>query len=230
MSRDLSLLVCTMLHALLDRYEQPQRQTVVRVRLNERDHAAYFSAESAAPRAAQHAALHELLLFQPAHADWHAAFLDWARTQLDQHRSVAPLDLDHERWNRDLLRALAALATLNEPTLERTLSVRLFGNSKRLHELWSAIITVLRRHDSTAAAYADDPDALLRSHDLDRVPEHVPLAGPLVLPLGGDQLEARRFSCRTRRSRAVRAERGALGGAAAARNRGAVRGDGSCQR
>lgn len=123
----------------------------------------------------------ELLQWETARAPWHADFLRWAQDQLARHRSVAPLKLDDARWNRDLLRALTAIASATRPTLERTLSVRLFGGSKRLEVLRGTIITVLRRHAGDAASYGDDQWALLRAHHLDRVPEYVPLAGPLVL-------------------------------------------------
>jgi hypothetical protein len=69
----------------------------------------------------------------------------------------------------------------NGPTLERTLSVRLFGDSKRLETLRGAIIRILRRHDPEAATFDDDEWALLQAHNLNRTPEYVPIAGPLAL-------------------------------------------------
>ena len=229
---DVPPVVRVILNTLLDRFEQPERQTVVRVRITQRDYGAYFSSTDAAPRRAANAvlgqlahagvialhwrkweehnwleavdlvphradalytllgrtprrkqttALAQLLEWETAHAPWHADFLRWAQDQLARHRSVAPLKLDDARWNRDLLRALAAIAGATQPTLERTLSAQLFGDSKRLEMLRGAIIGVLRRHDPDAASYGDDQWALLRAHHLDRVPEYVPLAGPLVL-------------------------------------------------
>ena len=41
----LNEVVRTILQTLLDRYEQPGRRNIVRVRINPRDHSAYFSAE-----------------------------------------------------------------------------------------------------------------------------------------------------------------------------------------
>lgn len=220
------------MRTLLDRYEQPGRQNIVRVRLSPRDHPDYFSAEDSAPRRetndvlrrladsgklrlrwrkweegnwleavdlvaeqatslytllkrsprdAQNQALHWLLDTQEPCPGWHTSFLAWTRAQLDAYRSVAPLDRDDPDLNADLLRALAALAELRDPTLERTLSVRLFGDSKRLEALRGAIARVLRRHDPEAATFGDDEWALLRAHNLDRAPEYVPVAGPLVL-------------------------------------------------
>lgn len=244
MASELPAVAATILQLLLDRFEQPARQTVVRVRLDATLLPAYFSDQAVAPRRDANALLQQfadrgwlrlhwekyeqgnwlqavdlvpaaaaelyqllgrtplrnqvdmledLLVFQTAYANWHAAFLAWARAHLrpqgSRHRSVAPLALDDLRWNRDLLRALAAIAQLRAPTLERTLSVRLFGNSKRLAELRHAVVQVLRQHDADAGRYADDPAALLRAHHLDRVPEYVPLSGPLTLQTVANTVE-----------------------------------------
>lgn len=232
MSEHLPNLACTILHTLLDRHEQPDRQTVVRVRLSEQMYPVYFLATDAAPRQTTNAALqqladqnvlrlhwqkweqgnwltavdllpeqaptvycllertprshqemafHTLLTAQMPQADWHAAFLAWAAQQLAQHRAVAPLTLDDPHWNADVLLALAAIAQLDGPTSERTLSVRLFANSKRLADLRSAVVTVLRRFDPQAAQFGDNDRALLNAHLLQRIPEYVPMAGPLIL-------------------------------------------------
>jgi hypothetical protein len=245
MSDHLPDLARAILHTLLDRAEQPERQTVVRVRLSEQTHTAYFSPTDAAPRQAtnaalqqlahqgvlrlhwqkweqgnwlhavdllpeqadalyallrrtprprQEAALHVLLQAQTSQADWHAAFLGWAEQQLIEHRSVAPLTLDDPQWNADLLAALAAVARLKSPTGERTLSVRLFANSKRLAELRSALVAVLRRASPQAAQFGDDERALLAAHMLQRIPEYVPVAGPLVLRAGDTLLDLRGIS------------------------------------
>jgi Uncharacterized protein conserved in bacteria C-term(DUF2220) len=223
------------LDTLLDRYEQPNRLRVVRVRLAVDTDGEYFSAHDVAPRTQTNDALKALaargvlrlhwqqweednwlaavdliaeeapqlyaLLKRTRHADqsdalqmhlgaqtscpgWHAAFLSHALAQLAARRSVAPLVLGDEAWNRDLLRALDALAHLERPTLERTLSVQLFNDSKRMAALRGGILSVLRRQDPAAPGYADDEWALLRAHHLDRVPEYVPLAGPLRLRTG----------------------------------------------
>jgi hypothetical protein len=220
------------LHALLDRHEQPGRQNVVRVRLSQREHPAYFSADDVTPRQATNIALRHLadagalrlhwqrweennwleavdLVAEQAHmlytllgrsprdeqdhallqlldaqepcSDWHASFLAWTHAQLAAQRSVAPLDRNDPALNGDLLQALTAIAMLPDPVLERTLSVRLFGDSKRLETLRGAIVRVLRRHDPDAALFGDDDWALLQAHQLARAPEYVPIAGPLVL-------------------------------------------------
>lgn len=132
-------------------------------------------------RAAQENALRALVAAQTPRLGWHAAFLAWAETQIDAHRAAPPLDRADLALAADLLRALAGLADLEAPTLERVLSVRLFNDSKRMAGLRLSLLRVLRRHDLDAALYGDDDDALLRAHQLDRVPEYVPLAGPLTL-------------------------------------------------
>ena len=138
--------------------------------------------------------LRERLAAQTPRAGWHADFLQGMTQQLDAHRSVAPLDLATPRENHDLIRALAALADLSAPTLERKLSTQLFGDSKRLKDLLRPMLAVLRRHDPSAADYGDDDGALLRAHQLERVPEYVPLAGPLVLQTGQSQLDVTPFA------------------------------------
>lgn len=247
MSTHLPELAHALLHTLLDRHEQPERQTVVRVRLHEQTHPAYFSSTDATPRqdtntalqqlasqgvlrlhwqkweqgnwlaavdllpeqaavlysllqrtprTHQEATLHALLAAQLPQTDWYAAFLDWAGQQLMQHRPVAPLVLDEPHWNADLLTALAAIARLRSPTSERTLSVRLFADSKRLADLRGAVVKVLRRFSPQAAQFGDDDRALLQAHMLQRIPEYIPIAGPLVLQCIGGAGDTTRLDLR----------------------------------
>jgi len=135
------------------------------------------------PRAQQQALLEEQLAALQSQSDWLGSFVGWVRSQLAAQRSIAPLKLDDAQHNADLLKALSALAELTTPTLERSLSTRLFGDSKRLESLRSALLSVLRRHDPAAPEFGDDDWALLRSHKLDRAPEYLALAGPLNLEL-----------------------------------------------
>jgi hypothetical protein len=236
----------SILHTLLDRYEQPQRQRAVRVRLDRKRHAAYFNADNVTtrretnetleklvaygvlrlrwraweegnwleavdlvperaafiyellrrtPRGEQTLTLQELLKAQTPRSPWHARFLKRADERLCAHRQPAPLVLGDQAFNRDLLLALDAVAQLREPMLERSLSVRLFGDSKRLKRLRRSLLTVLREHDEETAAFvADDDWALLRAHHLERVPEYVPLAGPLILDLKETRVDLTPFA------------------------------------
>lgn len=230
----LSALSRDLLNSLLDRAEQPDRRTVVRVRLDQRQHPAYYASDDhsarfnchrelgelaaqglirlhwqkweegnwlaavdllpeglqqlyqllkRSPRAQQQALLEEQLATLQTQSHWLGSFVEWARSQLAAQRSIAPLKLDDAQHNADLLKALSALAELTTPTLERSLSTRLFGNSKRLESLRSALLSVLRRHDPAAPEFGDDDWALLRSRKLDRAPEYLALAGPLNLEL-----------------------------------------------
>lgn len=232
----------TILHQLLDRSEQPRRQRVARVRLNEREHPAYFAASNGTPRRETNDTLRVLaergivhlrwrkweeenwltavdlepgytgelytylkrtphneqagdlraLLAQyraSRRAEWLAAFLNWVHTQLDTHRSVAPLVLGDATHNANLLRALDAVAQQRAPILERALSVRLFADSKHFELLRGAVLTVLRRFDPNAALYGNDDGALLRAHFVERAPEYVPLAGALSLQVAGACLD-----------------------------------------
>jgi hypothetical protein len=150
------------------------------------------------PLPQQEQRLRELLAAQKPHAPWHAAWLDWVKAQLDARAAVAPLKLStapvDDQWNCDLLAALAAIAQLRAPLLERKLSVQLFGDSKRFEALRGAVLSVLRRHAAESAAFGDDDQALLRAFQLARAPEFVPLAGPLVLRLADSVLNLTPFT------------------------------------
>lgn len=227
--------VVSILETLLSRAEQPNRQQVIRVRLNKGTHPWYFSGQVLGLRASANEQLqylaaqglltlrwqkHEegnlllavdlagkreeaietlyrllgriptyrmraellnLLEIQQTDGEWFKRFIVHATTQLQEARSPAPLSLSNLKESQDLLRALAAIATLKEPVLERTLSIQLFGKSKRLHELRSGILSVLRAHALGAEIFGDDDWALLHAHHIHRVPEYIPLAGPLCL-------------------------------------------------
>ncbi len=125
--------------------------------------------------------MRQLLDQQETYGGWFDSFVSWARTQLDANKSIAPLSLQDLRESQDLLTALSAIATLQTPVFERSLSVRLFKNSKRLEELRGGIVYVLRTHEPDAAAYGDDEWALLQGHHINRPPERVPLTGPIDL-------------------------------------------------
>ncbi|HLI05366.1 MAG TPA: Wadjet anti-phage system protein JetD domain-containing protein [Ktedonobacteraceae bacterium] len=125
--------------------------------------------------------MRQLLDQQETHRGWFDSFVSWARTQLDANKSVAPLSLQDLRESQDLLTALSAIADLQSPVFERSLSVRLFKNSKRLEELRAGIVYVLRMHEPDAARYGDDEWALLQAHHINRPPERVPLTGPIDL-------------------------------------------------
>lgn len=125
--------------------------------------------------------MHQLLDQQETHGGWFDSFVFWARTQLDANKSIAPLSLQDLRESQDLLTALSAIADLQTPVFERSLSVSLFKNSKRLEELRGGIVYVLRMHEPDAAGYGDDEWALLHVHRINRPPERVPLTGPIEL-------------------------------------------------
>lgn len=128
-------------------------------------------------------ALRQLVLSQQPQAPWFEQFLIWALGQVDAHRSPLPLNVDTPENNRDLLRALDALARLHTPTLERRLSVRLFGDSKRLAALRPQILSVLRTHATETVSQQDDDWELLRTYHLHRPQVYIPVAGPLVLEI-----------------------------------------------
>jgi hypothetical protein len=127
--------------------------------------------------------MQHLLLSQQPHEGWLHSFLSWALAQLAADKSPEPLSLADLQESEDVLRALSAIARLNTPTLERTLSVQVFGDSKRCETLRGKILTVLRTHTPEAASYGEDDWAVLQAHNVYRPPEYVPLTGPLSLAL-----------------------------------------------
>lgn len=133
------------------------------------------------PHSQQESMIRRLLAQQTPIPGWHAAFLEWVDIQLTKNLSVSPLDLQNPSKNADLLRTLAMIAQLNEPVLERILSIRLFNNSKRLEVFLDSILLILRHHDPDAKLYGNDKKALLLAHHVARVPEHVLIAGSLIL-------------------------------------------------
>lgn len=84
MALDVPPIVRAILDTLLDRWEQPQRQTVVRVRLTQRDYPAYFSAADAQPRRAANAVLAQL-------ASDGALMLRWRKWE--EHNWLEAVDL-----------------------------------------------------------------------------------------------------------------------------------------
>lgn len=137
-------------------------------------------------RSVQEEALRDLLLgylenISATGENWFVTFVQYLLEQLVAHRSLAPLDPDDPTDNHDLLLSLDTLAKLSSPTLERTLSVRLFNDSKRLEALRPQLLTVLRNFSPHAATASIDEWELLRAHHLHRPQVLTMLAGPLVL-------------------------------------------------
>jgi Uncharacterized protein conserved in bacteria C-term(DUF2220) len=226
----MNLLTTTLLHTLLDRREQPQRNRVVRVRLNVTDHASYFDVHDVAARQEVNSELstlakqnvvtlrwkkwqegnwlesvdlqnaeviYKLLRRSPRSTlneqflvllDEYASSVSWVATWHDELRQralsgrrVVPLDLEDYLLSRDVLALVKAVAELEEDTLERTLSVKLFKNSKWLESLRPALLGVLRRYAPEAELFEGDDHALLESFGLLRVPEYILLSGSLVM-------------------------------------------------
>lgn len=146
------------------------------------------------PRFTQEEALRDLLQnnlknVSATEENWFVTFVQYLLEQLAAHRSLAPLDLADPAGNRDLLLALETLSRLPSPTLERTLSVRLFHDSKRLETLRPQLLAVLRRFGPHAVQAGSDEWEWLRAHQLHRPQVLTMLAGPLVLRRKGEEAE-----------------------------------------
>jgi hypothetical protein len=112
---------------------------------------------------------------------WVVTWHDDLKQRVLAGKRVAPLDLENYLLTRDVLALVKAVAELEEPMLERTLSVKLFKNSKWLEPLRSALLHVLRRYAPEAALFEGDDHALLESFGLLRVPEYILLSGSLTV-------------------------------------------------
>lgn len=227
-----------LLERLLERAERPNRQRVVRVRLDEvpaygqsardRIHADLEDLEQhglirlnwvkqeagnwldsidlapgqapalngrigRTPREERRAALGQLLAEAGSQPGWHAGWLAWVRDEVGAWRVPLPFVLDDPLLNADLVAVLAAIAQLEEPTLERALSLKALGSSKRFEALRARVTGVLRRHTPDGALFGDDDDGLLAAHGVRRTPEHVLVFGGLVLEHRGSVVDLGSF-------------------------------------
>ena len=133
------------------------------------------------PLSTKKEALYRLLLSQKALDGWFLSFLATTMTQLDNNKSPVPLSLSDLQESSDLLYALSEIAKLDRPILEYTLSVQLFGNSKRLESLRPGVLSVLRMHSPMALLYGDNDWAVLQAHNIYRPAKYIPLTGPFSL-------------------------------------------------
>lgn len=120
---DVPPLVGAILNTLLDRWEQPQRQTVVRVRLTQREYPQYFSPSDAALRRAANAVLAQL-----AHAG--ALALRWRRWE--EGNWLDAVDLVPQQ--ADLIYALLR----RTPRTEQTTSLAELLQWETAHAPWHA--------------------------------------------------------------------------------------------
>jgi Uncharacterized protein conserved in bacteria C-term(DUF2220) len=112
---------------------------------------------------------------------WLGSWHDEVRRKVQAGKAVAPFRLEDGLWNRDVLMLVKAVAELDDSTLERSLSVKLFKNSKWLESLRPALLSVLRRYAPDATLFEGNDNALLESFGLLRVPEYVLVSGSLVV-------------------------------------------------
>lgn len=140
------------------------------------------------PRETSRSRLGALLEAQTSRPGWHARAMELLRERFHKGGSVAPLVLDDPGMNADLLHLLGAVADLEVPTLERMLSVRVFGDSKRAEALRGKVVSVLRDASPEWSDPAIENWSVLQAHLVDRVPEYVAVAGPLVLEVNGKEI------------------------------------------
>lgn len=144
------------------------------------DSAPAYAATRRVPKSDQRCQLEQHLYALETRVMWVSEWRDWNLTQLTSGKSVSPLRLEDDLFNRDFLRLVAAVAEFAEPMLERNLSVRLFNDSKRINSLRDALSGVLKRFAPNANLIDSDVERL-RAFGLNRAPEYLLVSGPLRL-------------------------------------------------
>lgn len=125
---------------------------------------------------------------------WGQALLRTVLDALQQHRPL-PADLDLERPDEldALCRVLDALATLDAEVPRRIFSVRVLGDSKALEGRLGTLLVRAARGFAPGVEELDDAGAVLESMGLITNPQHVLVAGPLVLRHRGVPLDLAAF-------------------------------------
>jgi len=121
---------------------------------------------------------------------WGQTLLRAVLDGLQQHRTL-PLDLDLDRPEAldDLCRVLDALASLDAEVPRRIFSVRVLGESKALEGRLGTLLVRAARGFAAGVQDLDDAGAVLESLGLIANPQHLLVAGPLVLRQRGTRLD-----------------------------------------
>lgn len=125
---------------------------------------------------------------------WGEALLRAVLDSLQQHRAL-PLDLDLDRPEEldALCRVLDALATLAAEVPRRIFGVRVLGDSKALEGRLGTLLVRAARGFAPGLQDLDDNGAVLESLGLIANPQHLLVAGPLVLRHRGMRLDLAAF-------------------------------------
>lgn len=121
---------------------------------------------------------------------WYQAFLVKLRERLSQVDVMrGPFDPRKVRNGLDLVRAMDAVMHLEKPERPRSLSIRLFSDSKRLESLQRRLASLLRKHDPDLPPNLKRADDVLREYGVVKKPGLLLIQGDIAFECAGKQLE-----------------------------------------
>jgi hypothetical protein len=121
---------------------------------------------------------------------WYQAFLENLRDRLSRVDVMrGPFDPRKVRNGLDLIRAMDAVVHLETPERPRSLSIRLFSDSKRLESLQRRLASILRKHDPNLPPNLKRADDVLREYGVVRKPGLLLIQGDIGFECAGKQLE-----------------------------------------
>jgi hypothetical protein len=123
-------------------------------------------------------------------ATWYRAFLLKLRdrlSQLDVPRGS--FDPRKARDGLDLIRALDEVVNLEELERPRSLSIRLFSDSKRFESLQRRLASILKRHDPNLPSTLRRPDEVLREYGVVKKPGLLLIQGDIAFECAGHLVE-----------------------------------------
>lgn len=118
----------------------------------------------------------------------------WYRTMLEDLKAEmstsslprGPLNPYEPEEGGDLLKAISAVVRLERPERLRALSIRLFGDSKRLESLAVRIASLCRRYDPGLLPAGDHPLDMLREYGVERKAGLMSVRGKIDFLSDGD--------------------------------------------
>jgi len=120
---------------------------------------------------------------------WYRAMLDTLRAELSgsdiPRGPMSPYEFEE---GQDVLKAVGAVVRLGRPERLRALSIRLFGDSKRLEALAARIASLCRRYDPALHPAGDDPLDVLKEYGVERKAALLSVRGRIIFRDGGDGL------------------------------------------
>ena len=121
---------------------------------------------------------------------WYKAFLVKLRDRLSQMDVLrGAFDPRKVRNGVDLIRAMDAVVHLDKPERPRSLSIRLFADSKRLESLQRRLASLLKRHDPDLPPNLKRADEVLREYGVVKKPGLLLIQGDVDFECADKRLE-----------------------------------------